>query len=356
MPLPRKQHLGLLTVLIAVAGLCACSPEPAYRSIQGATMGTYYRIQYKSTDQCSSSQGRIDTLLAAFNQSLSTYEEGSEISIFNNRLDLDFRPVSGRFGGVLEAATTVWEQSSGAFDVTVGPLVNLWGFGPVDTAAFPSNADQTAAFAAVGMQNLQIQREPLSETTGGTVSESFRVRKNIPTLYLDFSALAKGLGVDEVAESLQKQGCNDFMVDIGGEVRTKGQSPKSRPWRIGIEAPDSTRRGIVQRVLQLTDKSVATSGDYRNFRTVDGVRVDHVIDPRSGKPANNSVVSVTVVHEQAMWADAYATALMVLGADAGTQMAEKLGLAVLVITKTSDDRFVERYTPAMLPFFVEFPE
>jgi thiamine biosynthesis lipoprotein len=146
------------------------------------------------------------------------------------------------------------------------------------------------------------------------------------------------------------------MVDIGGEVRTQGLSAKARPWRIGIEAPDASRRGIIQRVLQLSNQSVATSGDYRNFRVVDGVRVHHVVDPRSGKPADNSVVSVTVVHEQAMWADAYATALMVLGADAGIQMAEKLGLAVLVITKTSDDRFVERYTPGMKQFFLEFPE
>jgi len=347
---PKRNRFVSIFVLIAVIGVGACSPEPGYQSIQGATMGTYYRVQYKSEGECVSSQAEVDMLLLAFNQSLSTYIEDSEITKFNNDLGLDFAPVSHRFGSVLEAATTVWDQSDGAFDVTVGPLVNLWGFGPTDADDFPSSAAQAAAFASVGMQNLALQR------TYEGATEVFSVRKNVPGLYLDFSALAKGLGVDEVAQSLVALGCDDFMVDIGGEVRTQGLSAKARPWRIGIEAPDATRRGIIQRVLQLSNQSVATSGDYRNFRVVDGVRVDHVVDPRSGKPADNSVVSVTVVHEQAMWADAYATALMVLGADAGIQMAEKLGLAVLVITKTSDDRFVERYTPGMKQFFLEFPE
>jgi thiamine biosynthesis lipoprotein len=346
----KKCRSVALSVLMVFTGVGACSPESGYQSIQGATMGTYYKVQFKNGGQCVSSQAAVDAQLLAFNQSLSTYMEGSEITIFNNDLGSNFTPVSNRFGSVVEAATSVWEQSDGAFDVTVGPLVNLWGFGPADSGDFPSSAAQTAAFASVGMQNLELQR-----TREGSV-EVFSVRKNVPGLYVDFSALAKGLGVDEVAQSLVALGCGDFMVDIGGEVRTMGLSPKARPWRIGIEAPDATRRGIIQRVLQLTNQSVATSGDYRNFRVVDGVRVDHVVDPRSGKPADNSVVSVTVVHEQAMWADAYATALMVLGADAGIQMAEKLGLAVLVITKTSDDRFVERYTPSMTQFFLEFPE
>lgn len=349
--LDRKRNCFVsIAVLIAVTGLAACTPEPGYQSMQGTTMGTFYRLQYKSGGECFSTQTEVDALLSAFNQSLSTYIEDSEISIFNNGLGSEFSPVSGRFGSVLKAASTVWDQSGGAFDVTVGPLVNLWGFGPANADAFPSSAAQAQAFAAVGMQNLELQR-----TYKGSI-EAFSVRKNAPDLYLDFSALAKGLAVDEVAQALQGLGCTDFMVDIGGEVRTMGLSPKTRPWRIGIEAPDTTRRGIIQRVLQLTNQSVATSGDYRNFRVVEGVRVDHVIDPRSGKPADNAVVSVTVVHEQAMWADAYATTLMVLGADAGIQMAEKLGLSVLVITKTSDDRFVERYTPGMTQFFLEFPE
>ncbi len=348
----KKYRLAFIIALIAVAGVYGCSSEPGYQSIQGATMGTYYRVQYKSSGACVSSQASVDAQLLAFNASLSTYVEDSEITLFNNYLGRDFYPVSGRFGNVLEAATKVWEQSGGAFDVTVGPLVNLWGFGPTDSNDFPSNAAQAEAFAGVGMQNLELQRTVQRD---GSV-DALSVRKSVPDLYLDFSALAKGLGVDEVAQALHALGCSDFMVDIGGEVRTMGLSPKARPWRIGIETPDSTRRGVIQRVLQLTNQSVATSGDYRNFRVVDGVRVDHVIDPRSGKPADNSVVSVTVVHEQAIWADAYATAFMVLNADAGMQMAEKLGLAVLVITKTSDDRFVERYTPAIKQFFLEFPE
>ena len=347
---PIRNCFVSIAVLTAGSGLGACSSEPSYQSIQGATMGTYYRVQYKREGGCFSGRTDVDGLLLAFNQSLSTYIKDSEITLFNNSVGYGFYPVSSRFGGVLETANAVWDQSGGAFDVTVGPLVNLWGFGPVNSNALPASAAQAEAFASVGMQHLELLR-----AFEGSI-EIFSVRKNVPDLYLDFSALAKGLGVDEIAQSLQALGCANFMVDIGGEVRAHGLSPKARPWRIGIEAPDATRRGIIQRVLQLTNQSVATSGDYRNFRVVEGVRVDHVIDPRSGKPADNSVVSVTVVHEQAMWADAYATTLMVLGADAGMQLAEKLSLSVLVITKTSDDRFVERYTPSMKQFFLEFPE
>ena len=347
---PIRNCFVSIAVLIAVTGVGACSSEPSYQSIQGATMGTYYRVQYKSEGECSSGRADVDGLLLAFNQSLSTYIEDSEITLFNKSIGYGFYPVSNRFGGVLETATAVWDQSGGAFDVTVGPLVNLWGFGPVDSTAPPASAAQAEAFASVGMHHLELLRTYEGST------EILSVRKNVPDLYLDFSALAKGLGVDEIAHSLQARGCANFMVDIGGEVRAHGLSPKARPWRIGIEVPDATRRGIIQRVLQLTNQSVATSGDYRNFRIVEGLRVDHVIDPRSGKPADNSVVSVTVVHEQAMWADAYATTLMVLGADAGMQLAEKLSLSVLVITKTSDDRFVERYTPGMKKLFLEFSE
>ena len=359
---PEKKSSGVIVLLIAAVSMLACSPDPGYQSIQGSTMGTYYRVQYKSTPQCQVSQASIDKLLVDFNLSLSTYLPNSEISLFNNRLDEKFYPVSARFSNVLMAANMVWEQSGGAFDVTVGPLVNLWGFGPQESAAFPSVESQVKAFEAVGMQYLELRRARAGGQTRGLDSVSgenfgaYSVSKKVPNLYLDFSALAKGLGVDEIAHSVKQTGCADFMVDIGGEVRTLGFSPKARPWRIGIEAPDATRRGMIQRVLELSGHSVATSGDYRNFREVDGVRVDHVIDPRTGKPADNTVVSVSVVHEDAMWADAYATTFMVLGAEEGIRAAENLNLAVLVITKTSDDRFVERYTPAMTSFFVDFPE
>ena len=157
-----------------------------------------------------------------------------------------------------------------------------------------------------------------------------------PGVYIDLSALAKGYGVDRLAEVYLAAGCGDFMVDIGGEIRVSGLSPRGGPWRIGIEVPDPSAIGVSQTVLALSDISVATSGDYRNFRMVDGVRVDHVIDPRSGAPADNRVVSATVLHPSAMWADAYATALMVMELEEGMAFAEREGIAVYLMSHAED--------------------
>lgn len=337
----------LLTAITA-----GCESASDYKSVQGKTMGTYYAVQVEAGESCNVDQAELDKVLSRFNQSLSTYIVDSEISQFNQRSSSEFFPVSERLAGVLIAAKTVWKQSNGAFDVTVGPLVNLWGFGPEDAKNPPTAQTQADAFKNVGMPFLDLRQ---TQSADGDNFE-FNLRKTNPNVFLDFSALAKGLGVDEISELLAERGCLNYMVDIGGEVRTKGLSSKGRPWLIGIEAPDASRRGVVQRVLKLSDQSVATSGDYRNFRVIDKIRVDHVIDPRTGKSADNTVVSVSVVHGQAMLADAYATALMVLGERDGLRMAERLNLAVLVITKTSDERFIERYTSEMEDFFVELPE
>ena len=183
-----------------------------------------------------------------------------------------------------------------------------------------------------------------------------KIRKSFAATYIDLSAIAKGQAVDEVSQVLAGLGCKHFLVDIGGEVRATGLNNKGRAWRVGIEAPMPGRQGTVQRVLSVSDQSVATSGDYRNFRRVDGLRVDHVIDPRSGVPASNNVVSVTVVHPSAMWADAYATALMVLGVEEGLAFAEARDLAVLILTKSADATVAERYTAPMQPYLLSSAE
>lgn len=302
-------------------------------------MGTYYRVQYQTSETCVVSKSDIDNLLVAFNQSLSTYETDSEISAFNRSAGQQWVPLSQRFNDVLQASLQVWRESEGAFDVTIGPLVNLWGFGPTEVVQMPTPEAQRQAAQWVGMHLLQL--DPSGEQALKTVDE----------VYVDLSALAKGLGVDEVADFLVNMACESFMVDIGGEMRTLGLSSSGQLWRIGVEKPVAGNLGSIQRVLTLADQGIATSGDYRNFRSVDGVRVDHVIDPRSGRPANNRVASVTVIHPQAMFADAYATTIMVLGADLGMAFADRFGLSVLIIEKTADDTFVERYTDPMREFF-----
>ncbi|NCF45030.1 MAG: FAD:protein FMN transferase ApbE [Proteobacteria bacterium] len=338
--------VGLLVVNACGSDQDADSPLlPArYTQVQGNTMGTYYRVQYRQSARCAVSQSELDSLLIAFNNSLSTYVAESEISTFNGAPAQQWVALSPRFNNVMQAALEVWRQSAGAFDVTIGPLVNLWGFGPGEVVNLPTPEAQRRAARWVGMQRLQLDYA------------NALAQKDADAVYVDLSALAKGLGVDELADYLRATGCKDFMVDIGGEMRTQGSNASGAVWRIGVEKPLPGGRGSIQRVLTLRNGGIATSGDYRNFREIDGVRVDHVIDPRTGAPANNSVASVTVIHPQAMFADAYATTIMVLGGDAGMAFANNLDLAVLLIEKSADGGFIERYTPPMRSHFSAPPE
>lgn len=331
----------LVPVLAIVSG---CADGANYRVMQGETMGTYYRIQYAHTSSCQPSQFTVDRQLVAFNRSLSTYIADSELSRINSAPAGDIATTSERLQHALAAAQRLWRDSGGAFDVTVGPLVNLWGFGAEKPQRWPpSKQAQAAAAESVGMQQL-------------TLLPDGALRKHHANTYIDLSAIAKGQAVDEVSESLLALGCLDFLVDIGGEVRSAGVNRQQKLWRVGIEIPDPRQVGSVQRVLQMTDNSVATSGDYRNFREFQGKRVDHVIDPRSGQPADNSVLSVTVVHHSAMWADAYATALMVLGADEGLAFATERQIPVLMLLKSPTGEVVERYTPDLQAFLLNDAE
>lgn len=337
----------MLASIFALIIVAACAERPpTFERLEGQTMGTYYRVQFLSTDSCAPTPLQVDYLLQEFNQSLSTYIPGSEISRFNAAPANTAVAVSERFWTALLAAKQIYDASQGAFDITIGPLVNLWGFGPTDGVVLPSEAEQTAASAAVGMSNLQLQVAPDQAAEG----LSGEIVKTAPGVYIDLSAIAKGQGVDEVAALLESQGCMRYMVDIGGEVRVRGLNPSGTRWRIGIETPEPGLINSVFRVVHVTDQAVATSGDYRNFRLVEGIRVDHVIDPRSGKPAANAVASVTVVHPTAMFADAYSTTMMVLGADAGLAFAAAQNLAVFMVIKTAEDQFEARYTDAMLAF------
>ena len=235
---------------------------------------------------------------------------------------------------MLEAAREISDRSGGAFDVTVGPLIELWGFGPSGSISDrPDPHAVRAALERVGYRRLEIRRAP----------PALRKDRDIS---VDLSAIAKGHGVDRVAALLRASGCSDFMVDIGGEVAARGVNPAGRAWRVGIEVPDPDLVGAVQRVVTLRDTGVATSGDYRNFLDLDGVRYSHTVDARTGRPVDHRLASVSVVHESVMWADGLATALNVLGPDAGFELAEREGVAALFLIRRAAD-FEERYTRAM---------
>lgn len=308
--------------------LPACDPGGSALRLRGATMGTYYAVTVANPPAAvdeSRLRAELEQILARINAQMSTYDAASEISRFNRHRATDWRPVSPQLAHVTAAALALAEQSGGVFDVTVGPLVQLWGFGPgADSTAppQPSAAAIAAAQARVGHRKLRARTAPPA------------LRKLHPELILDLSAIAKGHAVDALAGHLAGRGLGDFLVDIGGEIRTRGAGPAGRPWRVAVERP---RRGAraVHTVLTPGDNAVATSGDYRNFRERGGRRWSHIIDPRSGRPVGHATASVTVVAADAMTADGLATALLVLGADAGLRFAREHGVAAYFIRRNS---------------------
>lgn len=333
---------------LALIGLAffisSCSkPEQQLLQIQGQTMGTYYQVTYVLSSEQSEDkqysiqhlQTLIDQQLELVNDQMSTYRPQSELSLFN-KSERAFE-VSDATIKVVKRALQVYQQSGGAFDVTVGPLVNLWGFGPdkkpnkVPSAELIEQTKQK-----IGSQYLSI--------------EGNRLVKAKPELYVDLSSIAKGYGVDVIAELLTKQGITNYLVDIGGELRASGTKLNKAPWTLAVERPEFGQN--VQRLLHIGDNAIATSGDYRNYFEFDGIRYSHTIDPATGRPISHKLVSVTVIDKSSMVADALATAITVLGPENGLKFANKLNQPVFLLIK-QDDGFIESYTPAFEPFFVE---
>ncbi len=277
-------------------------------------------------------QEGVEAVLEEVNRSMSTYREDSEISRFNALASDEWFPVSLDFYTVLSAAMAISWQSHGAYDATVGPLVDLWGFGPAGPVAMPPSDDAvTAVLKHVGQDHLRLD------------GDSQRLLKRSP-VSLDFSSIAKGYGVDRVAQWLSAQGLERYLVEVGGEMRLAGMSGRGDPWRIAIERPDSADRAVGQ-AIHLTDMGVATSGDYRNFFEIDGQRYSHSIDPRRGYPVAHDLVSVTVVHPSTMMADGWATALVVLGYEDAMAVALEQGLAVYFIRRQGE-AYSDSHTPS----------
>ncbi len=350
---PRKSHspewLFCLRVLaLATLGLLlvACGRQPAAYRLEGATMGTTWHATLVSPDGAALDQVQLGEgiagVLQAVNQSMSTYRDDSTISAFNQLAPGEWLPVDSDFQTVLEAALRIGEASDGAYDVTVGPLVNLWGFGPQGPAAgAPDPNAITRARQRVGQSFLDYDRV------------GARLRKQAD-VYLDFSSIAKGFAVDKVAGWLETQGVKDYLVEVGGELRVAGMSPRGDNWRVAIEQPDSEHFDIAGMITP-GSAGVATSGDYRNFFELDGVRYSHSIDPRNGYPVAHELVSVTVVHSSTMYADGWATALTVLGPEAAWKVAEQQGLAVYFIQRDGEG-FSSRHSAAFTSYLVQEQE
>src|SRR5690606_35834575 len=242
----------------------------------------------------------------AVDTSMSGYREDSEVSRFNATPSTDWFGVSRELVRVIETALEVGVESRGAFDVTVAPLVQLWGFGPSGgkAAAPPTESEIAVVRETIGSKKLHVREEPPA------------IRKMDSSIRIDLNGIAPGYAVDRIADRLDALELTRYMVDIGGEIRVRGQNKKNESWRIAVERPELAA-GEVFAVLRLEDEAVATSGEYRNFVFRDGKRYSHTVDPRTGAPIAHSLESVVVVHPQAIYADAWATAYNVLGPNDG---------------------------------------
>ncbi|MDP2470905.1 MAG: FAD:protein FMN transferase [Candidatus Palauibacterales bacterium] len=307
----------------------------------GATMGTTWSLKV------SLPQGAPDEWVAAIGDTaqskldriehlMSTWDSTSELSRFNRSASTSPTPLSPETIEVLAIASEVGERSGGAFDVTVAPLVDAWGFGPRgrEQAAPPSSDMLSDLRSLVGLDRLRV------DARAGTAA------KADPRVVVDLSAIAKGYAMDRAAEGVQRMGATDFALEVGGEVRARGTKPDGSPWRVAVEAPTPGSRTVFH-LIDLGNEAAATSGDYRNFYEMDGVRYGHIIDPRSGLPVRWKGYSVTVLHREAARADAWATALSVLGPEEGLRLADSLGLAALFVLPAANGGFVARPTAPM---------
>lgn len=297
------------------------------------TMGTMAHITLSgpiSKKELAALRSEIDNVLDVVNRTLSTWQEDTDISRFNRFQGLEKFPVSAEFAAVAKAALAFSKATDGAFDPTVKPLVDYWGFGPEKRAKPLEEVRQ-----AVGRQKVHLENNSL--------------RKDVPALQLDFSAIAKGYGVDRVADVIARTREN-FLVEIGGEIVAAGTSPKGKPWIVGIENPDPmTSFGeSIFRTLELSGRAMATSGDYRNFQMrADGTRYSHIIDPRTGRPAESDIAAVSVLAERCMDADAAATALFVMGSEEAFQWLETRPefAAFFILHRPNEPGFSSKSTP-----------
>lgn len=292
---------------------------PMWR-VEGSVMGTTYRVQV--VDHTAPDADKIHQVLENVNQSMSTYLKSSELSRLNTHSSQAPFKISEALQSVLQESQMIGEQSGGAFDVTIGPLVNAWGFGPDGRVTPPSVEQIEALKAGIGYQKFKLNPQEKSVT------------KLDPTLYIDLSGIAKGFGVDQVAEHLQSLGYTRYWVEVGGEVRAFGFNADDLAWRAGIERPAGEGRRAVYMVLPIQNTSIATSGDYRNrYIDAQGVLRSHTIDPRTGQPVTHQLASVSVIHSKNSSADAWATALNVLGPTEGLKVANQHHIAALFLVR-----------------------
>ncbi|MGR6873695.1 FAD:protein FMN transferase [Pseudomonas sp. HK3] len=312
--------------------LLACSQQPeSLDKIHGYTMGTSYSAQWRHVASVDTQQAQsdINKILLMINQQMSTYQKDSELSIFNSADAPHEQKVSPELFEVLELSLSLHGLTSGYFDISVGPVVNLWGFGPDKMPTrLPSDEQTKQAQQQVGLEQVSLA--------------NLSVRKT-EQRYLDLSAIAKGYGVDKVADYLESKGITHYLVEIGGEMRVKGRKSLENPWRVAVEKPDEGQRSV-QKIIEMKTGAMATSGDYRNYFEMNGQQYSHSIDPFTAKPVKHTLASVTIIDETCVRADALATAMLVMGAEKAKAFAVEHKLKVYLIER-GPNGFGEYTTP-----------
>ncbi|MEA2119133.1 FAD:protein FMN transferase [Halovibrio sp. HP20-50] len=333
---------GLVLIALLLVG-CSENDRPLEPPVrfEGNIFGTFYQVTIMDPLTQGESLKLEEGFLAeleSVDQAMSTYRDDSELIAFNEAPLDEWQPLSNELIEVLAISQSVAEASHGAFDITVGDLVNLWSFGPgARPEEVPADDILTEKLAQVGFDAVEVD------------SQKMQARR-IRDVFVDLSGVAKGHGTDRVAAYLDQQGMEHYLVNIGGELIARGLRDEQAqiPWQVGIEVPEDGQQRA-QHILPLANMSVATSGDYRNYFEVEGERFSHTIDPRTGRPVTHQVASVSVFHPSNAWADAWATALLVVGEEDAMQMAIENHLKVLLLVRDG-----EQWRSIVTPEFVNY--
>ncbi|MFN5740648.1 MAG: FAD:protein FMN transferase, partial [Planctomyces sp.] len=323
---PMRAALCALLLLIPLPGF---AQEPL--RISGKTMGSYYALVIDSAAPPDADllQQDIEAIFTDLNRQMSTWDPNSEISKFNSSSDsTDWFPVSRDLLLVTTEARRLHTLTEGALEITLAPLIEAWGFGRSKRKRVPPAAEIDAALKLLGTQYIEVRSEPPA------------IRRTRPGLQISLNALAPGYAADRVSLLLHDRGLKAHVVDVGGENRAGTPKRSGEPWRLGVESP----LGNLHKILELSETSIATSGDYRNFFIIENRRYSHVLDPRTGRPVADPPASVSVIHPSCMTADGLATAMMVLGPEKGLQIAERASFDVMFLNIDRDGKLVEQST------------
>ncbi|MEE4355469.1 MAG: FAD:protein FMN transferase [Desulfococcaceae bacterium] len=326
----RKIAILLFSVLLTACG----NPQKKEVLIQGRTMGTFYHVKIITSDSTEKTEEKIRKRLEEINRSMSTYDKESEISRFNRIQDTEtkFR-ISQDFMNVMQVAEKLYRLTGGAWDGSIDPLINLWGFGRAGLKQeVPEKDEIQKGLSRTGFHHIEISPEGW-------------LRKKIPEITLDLASIAKGYGVDQVGKVIAETGIRDYLVEIGGEIYASGLRADGKQWRVGINRPKPDAAfDDIYKVLRLRDKGFATSGDYRNFFMKEGIRYSHVLDPRNGYAVSNRVVSASVIADTCTFADGLATALMVLGPEKSLELVRGLENTECLLIREKEDGSLEDFS------------